>query len=599
MAIKQELVEEIRSRANIVDVVSTYIPVTKKGRNHFAVCPFHDDHNPSLSISEDKQIFKCFVCGAAGDVFGFVSKYDGVSYEEAIRKVASLIGYDDPGLHVKSYERHVDENLVPLYGCITDLHKFYQYGLSIEEGEVARKYLEDRQISADQIAKFGLGYALKDGTKSINYLKEKGYSLKNIEDIGISYAKLQGMNDSNAGRLIFPIKDASGQVVGFSARRIEDNDTAKYVNSPETKIFSKGNILYNMDNAKTTLKHDKFLYVVEGFMDVFAIDSLGINSVVGLMGTAMTKANVEQLKRLNVEIRLCLDGDKAGQIAMMEIIKMFDAAGISYRLVSKPGELKDADEILKKEGPDALRSYINTLVDPFTFALNYYENVAPLGSVEERKKVISHFGPMLVNAKTKIELDNYIYRLATVTNFEAQAIRDYVEDLRSKKTVKEETPVQFTGYSRQSLAKINKDMRKLTNAESLALKLMLSSKEAVEYYEKNIKYFYNEVYLQIANYLSDYVATYGDINVPGLITQIEMSDNPKKEDMVNELTNFSLEKEQAEYNENIMNDCNNVIQDERRRIYERKQLLEASVGKSNEEKARMLDDYLKRTNKIE
>lgn len=597
MALDHELVEEIKSRADIVDIISSYISVTKKGRNYFAVCPFHDDHNPSLSINKEKNIFKCFVCGTSGDVFGFVSKYEHITYEQAIRKVAEMINFDDPRLHEKVYVRHVDENVVPLYKCISELQKFYEYSLLTDEGKIARDYLQNRKISKEQIEKFSIGYAPKDGKVSIDYLQKKGFSLKNIEDIGIALVKTQNMSDNNAGRLIFPIKDASGQVVGFSARRLVDNDDAKYVNSPETKIFSKGNVLYNMHNAKQFLKHDGYLYLVEGFMDVFALDAIGIHSVVGLMGTAMTKSNVEQLRRLNVEIRLCLDNDNAGQIAMMKIISLFDEAGVNYRLVSKVDEkFKDSDEILKNEGEEHLRLYVNSLVDPFNFALNFYEHTSPLGSIEDRKKVIKHFAPMLVNAKSKLEFNDYIYKLSKVTGFDANAIKDFVEDYKSVQSSKEAADeINFTGETRFTKQKIKRELRRLNMAEQMVLTNMLFHKEAVKYYEDNVKYFYNEIYRQIANFVVEYMSHNEKIDLTSLIDSIMTSSNENKDALVNEITSLGYTNESL-YDKREMDECMNVISEERQKLYERSMIEKALEGKSPEEQARLLNDYLKRTN---
>ncbi len=600
MAIDRELIEEIKSRADIVDIISSYISVSKKGRNYFAICPFHDDHNPSLSINKEKNIFKCFVCGTSGDVFGFVSKYEHISYEEAIRKVASMINFDDPRLFEKTYTRHIDENVATLYKCINELQKFYEYSLLTSEGKIASEYLENRNISKEEIEKFSIGYSPSNPELATDYLLKKGFSNKNIEDIGVGYWKSGKIYDKNAGRLIFPIKDTSGQIVGFSARRLVDDDSPKYVNTPETKIFSKGNVFYNMYNAKQSLKHDSYLYIVEGFMDVFALDKIGIHSVVGLMGTAMTKTHVEQLRRLNVEIRLCLDNDNAGQIAMMKIMSMFDERGISYRLVSKVDEkYKDADEIIKIEGEEQLRLYVNSLVDPFNFALSFYENISPLGSIEDRKKVIKHFAPMLVNANSKLEFNDYIYKLAKVTQFDATAIKDFVDDYKKHQFSNESTQeIVFTGESKLSKQKVARELRRLFMAERLVLTNMLFHKEAVKFYENNVKYFYNEVYRQIANFIVEYVSNNEFVDLTSIIDSIMISNLNDKDKIVNEVTSLGFDVDSTSlYDKSVMDDCLKVIDEERQKLYERTTLEKALEGKSAEEQARLLSDYIKRTNK--
>ena len=344
MIFDHDLLQEIKSRADIVDVISSYINVIKKGRRYAAVCPFHDDHNPSMDINKEKQTYHCYVCNHGGDVFSFVSDYEKISFADAVKRVCEIIGFDDPRLHKNEPIKPVDVNIQKLYDCINELQKFYEYGLTTEEGKIARDYLSKRQLSDEQVKKFSLGYALNDGKLTVSYLQQKGFSLKNIEDIGIALARANGTADSNAGRLIFPIKDHNGQVIGFSARKMTSgDDAAKYINSPDTKLFHKTNVLYNYHIAKQSAKHDGFIYVLEGFMDVFALDTIGITSAVAIMGTKLTENHIAMLRRLNVEIRLCLDGDKPGQEAMMGIMATLDKAGLPYRLVSQPGELRDPD----------------------------------------------------------------------------------------------------------------------------------------------------------------------------------------------------------------------------------------------------------------
>ncbi|MFA6619787.1 MAG: CHC2 zinc finger domain-containing protein, partial [Bacilli bacterium] len=225
----RDLIDKILASADIVTVISAYIPVTKKGRSYVALCPFHDDKNPSLNISKEKQIFKCFVCGTGGNAITFVEKYEKISFEEAVRKVADLINFHDERLEKQAYHAYVNSELTPLYDCIDDLEKYYQYALSIAEGKVASDYLAERHLDAGQVAKYGIGYAPMDGAKTVQFLQVKGHSLKSIEDIGIALAKKEGTSDSNAGRLIFPLCNPDGQVVGFSARKLHEEQSPKYV----------------------------------------------------------------------------------------------------------------------------------------------------------------------------------------------------------------------------------------------------------------------------------------------------------------------------------------------------------------------------------
>ena len=596
MAINYDVLKEIKERADIVDVISYFLPsVQKKGRNYVCICPFHDDHKPSMQISKERQTFRCFVDNIGGDVFTFVQQYEKCSFEEAVLKVAEIIGYDDPRLHEKKYVKPVDNNLVPIYQCITEVHKYYKYCLTTDEGKIAREYLEKRQISPEQQLKFGLGYALKDGKMTIEYLKQKGFSFKNIEDTGIALLQTSGMSDNNAGRLIFPILDKNGQVVGFSARKMTSGDDApKYVNSPVTKIFNKGEILYNFNNAKQTIKHDGYIYLVEGFMDVFALDSIGITSCVALMSTKLTKQHIDELRKLNVEIRVCLDGDKPGQEAMMRIISQLNEANLRSRYVSKTGELRDPDEILKQDGPEALKGYVNSLVDPFDFIINYYESTSPLSSSEDKKKVINHFVPMIARLHSELDADNYIYKLEKITGFTAQAIRNLVSKYKSsqKEVVVNNKTDHFESHQTK---KVPAELRRLENAESLLIKQMLVDQRAVEFFEQKIKYFYNENYRILSNFIVDYVHTYKgeQVSPSALIDMVNLSGIEQKDEIVNLLTTLSFQLSSIEYSPQTLQDCEKVILEERAKAYERSRLRQAIEGKDIHEQARLADEYLK------
>ena len=596
MAIDFDLVKEIKQRADIVDVISYYLSsVQKKGKGYVAVCPFHDDHDPSMQISKDRQTFHCFVCQTGGDVFTFVQKYDKCSFEEAVRKVCDIIGFDDPRLHKQVYTKKIDENLVPVYNCINELQKYYVYALATEEGQIAREYLEKRKISAEQASKFGLGYALKDGKMTIEYLKAKGFSLKNIENTGIAIAQTAGMSDNNQGRLIFPIKDSNGQVCGFSARKIvEDPEAPKYVNSPETVIFTKGKILYNYHLAKQTAKHDGYIYVVEGFMDVFAFDTIGITSCVALMSTKLTQQHIELLRKLGVEIRICLDGDKPGQSAMMRLMAQLDEAHLPYRLVSMPGEVRDPDEILKQDGEDKLKVYVNTLVDPFNFALNYYQNISPLNTIEDKKKVIHHFMPMIASLKDKLVQDDYIFKLSQATGFSAGAIRNFLQDFKNKKDSPAAalTNVNAEVNTSLDLKKISRDIRRLTLAERTVLDLMFVSDEAIKFYEKDIKYFYNEIYRTIANFVVEQFKTSGSFDFSTMLTEANALDIKNKEEVLSEISAISFRKDKETFSKKKLEDCQNVINEERTKIYRKNALKQAIEGKSPEEQARILTEFL-------
>ncbi len=596
MTFDHDLLAEIKSNADIVDVISSYLNVIKKGRRYVALCPFHDDHTPSMDINKEKQTFHCYVCHHGGDVFSFVADYEKISFPEAVKRVCEIINFDDPRLHQHEVIKPVDANVQTLYNCINELQKFYEYGLQTEEGKVAIDYLSKRKISHDQIEKYSLGYSLQNGKMTIAYLQQKGFSLKNIEDIGITLVRASDTADSNAGRLIFPIKNANGQVVGFSARKMTTGDDApKYVNSPTTKIFKKESILYNYHIAKQSAKHDGYLYLVEGFMDIFALDTIGISSAVAVMGTKLTEAHTQLIKRLNVEVRLCLDGDKPGQEAMMKIMSALEKANISYRIVSYPGEVRDPDEILKQDGPEKLKVFVNTLVDPFNFALNYYKNTSPLDSVEDRKKVIAHFTPMLANINSKLEFDDYVYKLADVTRFNVNAIKEHIKEYKKTKSSIANNNIINVEHQYETI-NVARELRRLACAERQVLELMANDKDAIDFYEKNIGYFNIGIHRDLANYFVEYASKYNSVDISMVMDYVSQSDNPNKGKLLYELSALPLQKiDKSELNQ-ILNDCLETIKEERTKNYNRTNIKLALEGKPPSEQARLLDDYIKRTN---
>ena len=254
MAFDDSLRKDILAHCNIVDVVSSFLTVTKKGKDYLAICPFHDDTNPSMHISPEKQMFKCFVCGTGGDAISFVSKYLHISYGEAMRKVAEICGYHDPRLEKAAPAKPVDEKKTTLLKCLKDLTLYYSYCLSTDEGKAGLEYFENRKLDDSIRSLYRLGYAPRDGKATIEFLQSRGHSLKTIQDTGVAIPVSGSYSDRSQGRVIFPICDTEGNVIAYSARKIRESDEAKYVNSPETYLFHKSDVLHNYHIAKDQAK---------------------------------------------------------------------------------------------------------------------------------------------------------------------------------------------------------------------------------------------------------------------------------------------------------------------------------------------------------
>ena len=592
MAFDESLVNDVLKHADIVKVVQSYLPLVRKGKDYLAKCPFHDDNNPSMHVSQEKQIFKCFVCGTSGNAIGFVMKYEHLSFKESLKKVAEICGYHDPRLEGINEVKVIDPRRTPLIKCLHDLTVYYQYALNSPEGKVGLDYFNSRHLDNDLRMKFQLGYAFKDGKATCRFLQEKGHSLKTIEDIGIA-SNINGVySDRNQGRAIFPIMDANGEVIGYSARRIGDGPEAKYVNSPETYLFHKSNILYNYHNAKEKAHIAGYVYVLEGFMDVYALYRIGIESCVAIMGTALTSEHIRLLRALNCEIRLCLDGDLPGQKASMEIANNLVNAGLNVRIVDNQNSSKDPDEILNSEGDIALNAYLNKLISRVDFVLNYYQNTNPLQTVEQKTKLVQEFIPILLGIRSSLELDSYLNKLSNITGFAPESIRNILKSARNKPA---NTDFKTTLLQIHPERKV---LRRLYFAERELLYQMLQNPEAVAFYEAKVGGFYDETYRLIANYLIEYAKNHEEFVPRDLLASLENSELPDKEELINKVTEIYMERNHPDKcDQTLLESIHEVIDQEKEKIFESDTLIQSLEGKDPLDKARIVSEYNRRKTK--
>lgn len=556
----QDLIEAVLKHADIVQVISSFIPVQKRGRSYLSICPFHDDKNPSMNISAEKQIYKCFSCGAGGNAIGFVQRYEKIPFGQAMRKVAAMSNFTDPRLTESAPKVQVDASISRLYDCINDLQTYYRYGLTIPEGESARNYLLGRDITTDMWEKYGIGYAPNDGQLTIRYLQAKGHSLKSIDDIGIALAKGEGTSDHNAGRVMFPLCNPSGQVVGFSARRIVNDDSAKYINSPEGAIFHKGSLLYNYHRAAEPARREGYCYVVEGFMDVMALDRAGIPEAVALMGTALTPDQIRLLKRLKCEVRLCLDGDGPGQAAMMKASLALAKENVRFRLVDYGDDVRDPDEILRAEGPEVLANKLRNLVEAVDFQLNYYAKTKKLETAEEKKEALASFLPYLRAKPPGIEYEDMLIKLSSATGYSPEAIRSLAQKDSGERIGdggSDYVPLPRSLGDPRSISRLEK-------AERTLLRYMLSSPEALSFYQTHIHCFVSQTYYAtIAEFLIEFAATHnGNIDINQLLGFIEASGVENATRIGEEVSAMAMQEGLPALTRKALDDIGEVIRDE-------------------------------------
>ena len=329
-------INEIRNSVDIVKIIGEFIPLTKKGRNFFGLCPFHDDHNPSMSVSTEKQIYKCFSCGASGNVINFIMDYEHKSFSEAIIYLA-----DKAGIKITKdiYQPKKQEKHEPLYQIYDIATKYYQNNINTSSGSKAKEYLKKRKIDDEIIKEFQIGLSLNKIDDLTKLLLKKGFTEKELVNGGITNKTDSGFQDVFINRIIFPLWDVTGRVIGYSGRIYTDSDMAKYINTKETDIFRKGMLLYNYHRAKDSTRKEKFVILMEGFMDVIRCYSVGIQNVIAIMGTSITNDQINLIRKLSPNVYLCFDNDDAGQAATLAIGNELEKVGIEPKIIKLSNDL--------------------------------------------------------------------------------------------------------------------------------------------------------------------------------------------------------------------------------------------------------------------
>ena len=365
--IATEELAQIRSHISIVDLISSYIPLTQKGKNYFGVCPFHEDHSPSMSVSEEKQIYKCFSCGATGNVFTFVENYLNISFGEAVSIVAEKAGMSISNTFIKKQEVKFQEE----YNLMDFALKFYQNNLNTEAGKKAILYLKERGLDEKTIEDFKIGLSL-DQNRLHDILTQKEYSEKMKIELGLIGKNNEKTYDVFQNRIMFPIHNLEGRVVGFTARCYLKDETPKYLNTKETYLFKKGKILFNYHLAKEAVRIKKEAILEEGNMDAIRLYSSGMKNVIALMGTSLTKDQIEALRKLRAKIILMLDNDSAGETATLAIGNQLEENNIPFAIVRLSGE-KDPDSYILKNGVTAIEENIKNAISFIDFKLNHFK----------------------------------------------------------------------------------------------------------------------------------------------------------------------------------------------------------------------------------
>ena len=527
--ISYEEILSIQRKANIVDIIRDYVPLTQRGKNYFGICPFHDDHNPSMSVSPEKGVYKCFVCGNAGNVFNFVMEYEKVSFYESVKIVADKIGVS---IDISTSKKE-NTKKSPLYDIYNISYKFYQNNLNTVYGKDAKKYLLNRKIDEDVIKNFNIGLSLSD-SELCNALKAKGFKDDDIVSSGVAVQNGNNIYDIYKNRIMFPLYDLEGNVVGFSGRIYNQKSESKYINTKETEIFKKGELLYNYHIAKKEARKEKNIIVVEGFMDVIRLSTIGIVNVVATMGTAVTKYQLNLIQKLAPNITLMFDGDKAGEKATNAFIELANGNDSNIKVVRLEDNL-DPDEYILTKGKDKMIYNLSHAQSVYDYKLSSYKENIDFNDSKE----VSNYINVMIKEFEKIDDDIVreieIKKLSESTNVSYDLIKSKLKDSEKK--------VIITHKPRN--IKINK----YEKASKYILYRMINDNNMILYYFNNLSYLPNDIERKLASEIVLFYKKFNSFNLSDFIIYLE-----DKKELINLVVDIpDLKYTEDELNDNIDN----------------------------------------------
>ncbi|MDF2474064.1 MAG: primase [Anaerocolumna sp.] len=433
MRYTEELIEEIRTKNDIVDVISSYVKLQKKGSNHMGLCPFHNEKTPSFSVSQNRQMYHCFGCGVGGNVVTFIMEYENYTFVEALKLLAARVGIQLPETEESEEGKRQASLRARLLEINKEAAKYYFFQLKSKSGQAAYDYLINRKLSMDTMKEFGLGYANKTGDDLYQYLKHLGYEDTVLKESGlITYEESKNkVYDKFWNRVMFPIMDVNNRVIGFGGRVMGDG-LPKYLNSPETKLFDKSRNLYGLNFARIARK--PYIIICEGYMDVIALHQAGFRNAVASLGTAFTGLQANLLKRYTQEVLLTYDSDGAGIKAAIRAIPILKEAGLTARVINmKP--YKDPDEFIKALGAEEFQKRIDSAENAFFFEISVLEQEYDLKDPEQKTRFYNEIAKKMLTFTEELERNNYIEAIADKYNIGFDNLRKLVNRYGAQLTV--------------------------------------------------------------------------------------------------------------------------------------------------------------------
>lgn len=529
--VKTDIVEEVRRKANIVDVISEYIPLSKNGKNYVGVCPFHDDSNPSMFVSPDKQIFKCFACGVGGNVFNFVMNYEHLSFKETLKLLGDKFGIDTK---VNIGKKTESDPSLEAYEIVT---KYYENSLFTNKGVDALKYLNGRSISDEIIREFRIGYSPNEDVAT-KMLVSKHFSYDMLVNIGITTKTDYGYRDFFFNRIMFPICDHENRVVACSGRIFNGEKTSKYINTKETKHFRKGSILYNYYRAKEYALKEKSIIITEGFFDVIRCYTAGFKNVIATMGTAVTEEHVKAIRKLSTNIILLFDGDNAGAKATYSCGNILMKNGIVPKVV-RLGEY-DPDEYILKFGPEGFKTIMSHPISFMEFKLDYLKQNRDMTKIADLSSYVNDVIEEINKMDDLVLRDITIDKISRELGIDKSIITSRLENNQKK----EKKVIQ---------PKVKK-LNKYDKASYKIIYYMLNSEDIINIYQNRGIVFNENIYRDLANEILYFYKNNGKISSADLISYL----NEKKE-LVDIIVDVESMNYDEKYNIEEIEDCINLL----------------------------------------
>lgn len=548
MRYSDDLIEEIRQKNDIVDVIGGYVKLQRKGSSYFGLCPFHNEKSPSFSVSPLKQMYYCFGCGAGGNVFTFIMEYENYTFLEALKMLAERAGVELPELEYSKEAKEQADKKSRLLQINKEAAKYYYVQLRGQQGRPALDYLKGRGLSDETIQKFGLGYSDKFGSGLYRYLKGLGYADGLLRESGLfNVDERHGMYDKFWNRVIYPIMDVNHKVIGFGGRVMGDGKP-KYLNSPETMIFDKSRNLYGLNVARTSRK--KNLIICEGYMDVISMHQAGFNNAVASLGTALTSLQASLMKRYTDEVLIIYDSDEAGTKAAIRAIPMLKGVGLATKVVNlKP--YKDPDEFIRNEGQEAFEERLLSAENSFLFEVRISERDYDMTDPQGKTDFFHNVAGKLLTFEDEIERNNYTESVARKYQIESSTLQKLVNKLALKGVGITEVKRPKSGIlpNREKESGIDK-------AQKLMLTWITSYPGIMEHITAYIgpEDFTNELYRKVADMIYEQYDQ-GEINPAKLLNQFVDSEEQKA---VTALFNASIPLETDEERQRALSDviCN-------------------------------------------